>query len=83
MTVSQVRSWLLKCIVIGLGIMVYSMVMLLFFSDIVFSIHQQIFDISREQFNGIIYGVMAAFKMAWLIVFVIPYLAIMWHEKDR
>jgi len=51
-------------------------------SDWAYSIHSLIFDISRANFDMIIYAFLGFFKMAWLVLFVIPYFAIIWSEKS-
>ena len=81
MNLLKVKDILLKCIIIGFGVLIYTMVMILFFGDFAFSIHHMMFDITREQFNVMIYAFMGVFKVLWLMMFVMPYLAIIWSEK--
>ncbi|RAP24618.1 hypothetical protein DID73_01415 [Candidatus Marinamargulisbacteria bacterium SCGC AG-343-K17] len=81
MTKHQLKEILIKGTLIGLGILLYSTVMVTFFADFAFSIHDMMFDISREQFNFSVYLMMGVFKLMWLVVFVIPYFAIVWSEK--
>ena len=81
MNLLKVKDILLKCIIIGFGVLIYTMVMIFFFGDFAFSIHHMMFDITREQFNVMIYAFMGVFKVLWLVIFVMPYLAIIWSEK--
>ena len=82
MTKKELKEIFFKGILIGLGILLYSTVMVTFFADFAFSIHHMMFDISREQFNFSVYIMMGIFKLMWLVVFVIPYFAIVWSERN-
>ena len=81
MTTTQFKKILFKGVIIGLGIIGYMVIIDLFFSDIVFSIHHHMFNISRETFNNMMYMFIGGFKIIWLVTFVIPYIAIIWSEK--
>ena len=78
----ELKDILFKSLIIGGGILVYSTIMVTFLSDWAYSIHSLIFDISRANFDMIIYAFLGFFKMAWLVLFVIPYFAIIWSEKS-
>lgn len=81
MTKKEIKNILLKSVVIGFGILVYSSIMTIFFADFAYAIHQMMFDISRSQFNAITYAFIGLFKIVWIVFFVIPYIAILWSEK--
>ena len=49
--------------------------------DWAFSIHHAMFDITRHQFDIMVYGFIGIFKTMWIGLFVIPYIAIRWSEK--
>ena len=83
MTRLQLKQLLLKGALIGLGILLYSTVMVLFFADFAFSMHHMMFDISREHFNISMYAFIGIFKLMWMVIFVIPYFAIVWSETKE
>jgi hypothetical protein len=45
--------------------------------------HAQWFDLSYHEFELFQYGAMIFFKLCLLIFFLIPYLAIKWHEYSK
>tara|TARA_Y100000589_G_C26859739_1_gene509459 strand:- start:86 stop:334 length:249 start_codon:yes stop_codon:yes gene_type:complete len=81
MTKEEIKNVLRKSIIIGFGILAYSSIMTIFFADVTYDIHQMLFDISRVQFNAIVYAFIGLFKLFWMVLFVIPYIAILWSEK--
>ena len=83
MTKKELKEIFFKGILIGLGILLYSTVMVTFFADFAFSMHHMMFDISREQFNFSVYIMIGIFKLMWLVVFVIPYIAIRWNGPNK
>ena len=53
MTKKEIKNILLKSVVIGFGILVYSSIMTIFFADFAYAIHQMMFDISGSETKGL------------------------------
>jgi len=77
----NIKDIVLKCSIIGFGVLLYSSLMVTLLGDWAFSIHHAMFDITRHQFDIMVYGFIGIFKTMWIGLFVIPYIAIRWSEK--
>ena len=76
MTLEIIRNALGWCTIINAAVL---MIWLLFFMagrDWIYRIHSRWFRISEEKFDGIHYAGMAYFKMAILVLNLVPYLAL-------
>ncbi len=81
MNLSILKRLLFKCSVLGFGLLIYSTIAVYFLNDVAYAIHSQMFNVSKQHFNDSIYSFITFFKMLWLILFVIPYLALIWEER--
>tara|TARA_A100001015_G_scaffold205127_1_gene229333 strand:- start:109 stop:360 length:252 start_codon:yes stop_codon:yes gene_type:complete len=81
MNVLNLKRLLFKCVILGFGILIYSTIMSYVLFDFAYAIHSHIFNISKEHFTNSMYSFITFFKMLWLILFVIPYLALIWDER--
>ena len=66
----------LRCFVLAVCLLLLWFVFFLVGADWAYSIHSRWFDISRHEFTLMYYYVMAFFKMASFLFFLIPYIAI-------
>lgn len=65
-----------RCVVIGVLILLVAFGMVLVGDDLVYSIHGKWFDITRHEFQVIVYCTLALAKTCVAIFFLIPWLSI-------
>lgn len=63
-------------VLIGLGLLIYSAVMTILFSDFAYSIHTLLYEMPRDAWQQMMFLAMAIMKIMWLMIFVIPYISI-------
>ena len=76
MTLEMVRNALAWCTVLNFGVLLLWAILFLLAHDWVYHIHGSMFAISREQFDAIHYGGMAAYKLGIILLNLVPYLAL-------
>ena len=76
MTMEIVRDTLAWCAVINLGLLLWWFLFLTVAHDWTYRLHGKWFKMSRENFDAIHYGGMAAFKLGILLFNLVPYLAL-------
>lgn len=67
---------LIRAFCIGLIILFVWFIFFLFCSDFAFDLHSEIFEITRKDFNRVNYYGMTFMKLALLIFFLLPYIAV-------
>jgi hypothetical protein len=67
---------LLKCIFLGFGLLLFWFIVVLVAGDIAFEIHSKIFDITRHDYDLLMYWGMGLTKIFILVFFVIPFIAV-------
>jgi hypothetical protein len=77
MDVFAIREFLLWCTIINMGLLVYWWLMFSFAHDWVMRFHGRWFTLSVEQFDGIHYAGMAAFKLMIFVFNLVPYFALL------
>ncbi|MDC0036985.1 hypothetical protein OAJ27_01915 [bacterium] len=63
-------------VIIGFGILVYSLVMVWLFPGFAYAVTSFIFPISEVDYHVLYLTCIGVFKMLWLLFFVIPYCSI-------
>jgi hypothetical protein len=76
MTLETLRTFLLVSLGIAYALLVVWFAVLLFAHDAMYRLHSRWFGLSRETFDAIQYAGIAAFKIAALLLFAIPWLAL-------
>jgi hypothetical protein len=76
MEISILKSFLLWCSIINGGMLLLSSLMLVCAGGLVYTIHSKLFGISRDAFNIMIYCFIGVYKMLWLTLNVVPYVAL-------
>ena len=76
MTLEVVRDALGWCCVINFGFLMWWSLLFMFAHDWMYRMHGRWFKLSVEQFDGIHYGGLAFYKVAILMLNVVPYLAL-------
>jgi hypothetical protein len=67
---------LLRCVVIGILILLLTFAMVLVAGDAVHSIHSKWFDVTRHEFDVIVYCSLALGKTCVALFFLVPWLSI-------
>jgi len=76
MTFEVIRSALLWCSVINVGLLLYSFLMFITAHGWIYRIHSKWYHISPEQFDTIWYGLMGGYKICIFVFNIVPLLAL-------
>ena len=76
MDVAAVRGFFMWCTVINGGMLVFSSVMCILAGNWVYQVQRKWFPISREAFNIVIYCFLGLFKIFFLTLSLVPYIAL-------
>ena len=76
MTLETIRDALGWCAVINIGILMLWFLFFAFAHDWMFRLHSRWFKLTVEQFDAIHYLGMAVFKIGFLLLNLVPYLAL-------
>lgn len=77
MSVEMVRSALLWCLAINMGLLLWWFVMFALAHDWIYRLHGKWFKLTQEQFDAIHYAGMAFFKVCIFIFNIAPYIALL------
>jgi len=67
---------LIRCFVLAVCLLLFSFVFYLLAGDWAYCVHSKWFDLTRQDFDLMYYYVLASFKIAAFLFFLIPYIAI-------
>ena len=76
MSISSASGVLLWCTVINFGVLLWWFLLFRLAHDWLYRLHGRWFRLSREQFDAIHYAGMAAYKIAILLLNLVPYVAL-------
>jgi hypothetical protein len=76
MDIQQLTDFFMWCSIIDGGILLYWTMWLLFAPGLVYKIQVYFFPMSRETFNIVMYGFLGAFKLAFIMLNLVPYIAL-------
>lgn len=76
MTLETALAFLLWSALINYGILLMWFLMLHFAHDWLYQLHSRWFRLSVETFDAIHYGAMAIYKVAVVVLFLVPYVAL-------
>lgn len=76
MDIDTLRSFFGWCSVINMGLMFWWFGWLIFGRGFVYRMHTRWFRLSEERFDEIHYGAMAGFKLAIILLNVVPWIAL-------
>lgn len=82
-TLDAVANILLRSFLITVGAMLFTWLVWLFASDFVYSIHSQMIDLTRMEFDIFFLYSMTSLKGLNVIFFLFPFLAIKWFLRGR
>lgn len=75
-TLETIAKVLIRAFWLGVGFMILTMVLSLLMNDWAYQIHSKLFDITKHDFDVMIYGWLGSLKIIVTLFFLIPYLAI-------
>jgi len=78
-----VAGILVRCFLGGMGLLMVWFAMFVFAGDGIYQVHSRWFQIPRETFDAIHYAVMAATKIAIVLFFLLPCIAIKLVSQKR
>lgn len=76
MDLHQLTAFFMWCSIINGGLLVFWTLWLLLAPDLVYRIQTTFFPMSRDSFNLMMYGFLGAFKLAFILLNLVPYLAL-------
>ncbi len=76
MTIDKLTELLMWCSIINIAILLIWWVFICFARDMIHRVHGRWFRLSPQEFDAIHYKVMAQYKMAFIILNVVPYIAL-------
>ena len=76
MTIEMMRAALGWCSIINMGLLLWWFLLLMFAHDWVYRFHSKWFKLSVESFDAIHYAGIAFFKIAVLVLNIVPYFAL-------
>lgn len=77
MDVESIRLFFMWCMILNVGLLLFSALMCICARDWIYGIHNQLFGISREAFNVAIYSFIGLYKILVIVFNVIPYVALL------
>jgi len=82
-TFDAIASILLRCFIITVGAMVFTWVVWLALGDVVYSIHNQMYEITRREFDLYFLYTMTFLKALNILFFGIPFVAIKMYLRGK
>lgn len=79
----QALKELLKwCTIINVSLLLISSLMLMLAADFVYGVHGQLFHMTKESFDVVIYSLLGGYKILILVFNLVPYVALQIIEKN-
>jgi hypothetical protein len=72
-TLTEFFKW---CTLINIALLIFSAVMIMVASDLIYSVHGHLFNLPRETFDVVLYAFLGAYKIAILVLNLVPYAAL-------
>lgn len=76
MDIQKLISFFKWCTIINGVLLVYSVIMLVWLPDFIYDFHGQMFSLSRESFDVIIYAFIGLYKIFFIVFNVVPWAAL-------
>ena len=81
--VDGIAGILIRCLLGGMALLVVWFAMFVFAGDWIYQVHSRWFQIPRQTFDAIHYAGMAVTKIAIILFFLLPWIAIKLASKKR
>ena len=82
-TLHAIADILLRCFFITVGAMLFTWVVSFVLGDLIYSIHAQMLEITRKEFDLFFLYVMTIMKGLNVLFFLFPFVAIKWYLRGR
>jgi len=76
MDLLTIRSALMWCAIINYIVLLIWFALMLFAHDAFYRIHSRFFSITAEQFDVVMYGSMAVYKIGLILLNLVPFIAL-------
>lgn len=76
MGVMMFKNFLLWNFIINIGLLLWWFLFIVFAGNFVYKMHNKFIPVTREHFNSIHYAGIAVYKIANLVLFLVPYIVI-------
>ena len=76
MTIDELTRFLGWCSALNLGILLVWTFAMLGAGERIYRLHSKWFPIPRDRFYTVIYALLGLFKMGWILLNLVPYLAL-------
>jgi hypothetical protein len=76
MDIQTVREFFMWCTIINAALLVFSFLMCASAGGWIYRMHSQCFPMSRETFNVAVYSFLGVYKMLFIALNLVPYLAL-------
>ena len=78
-----IAAILIRCFVITVGAMLFTWLVVFILGDVIFSIYNQLMEISRKEFDLFFLYTMTFLKALNILFFGIPFVAIKWYLRGN
>ena len=82
-TLDATADILLRCFVITVGAMLFVWMVSFMLGDVIYSIHSQLIEISRREYDLFFLYTMTFLKALNILFFGIPFVAIKWYLRGK
>ena len=82
-TLNAIANILLRCFVITVGAMLFTWLIVFILGDVIFSIYNQLMEISSNEFDLFFLYTMTFLKALNILFFGIPFVAIKWYLRGN
>ena len=82
-TLDAIADILLRCFLITVGAMLITWGVSLVLGDVIYSIHAQLIEITRKEFDLFFLYVMTIMKGLNVLFFLFPFVAIKWYLRGK
>jgi len=82
-TFNAIANILLRCFLIAVGAMIFTWAVWLMLGDVIHSIHSQMYEITRREFDLYFLYTMTFLKALNILFFGIPFVAIKWYLRGN
>ncbi|MHC4737473.1 MAG: DUF6868 family protein [Planctomycetota bacterium] len=76
MDIERFRAFFMWCTILNVALLLLSSLFCVCAGDWVYQIHSKLFSIPREAFNVAIFSFIALYKMLFIVLNLIPYIAL-------
>ena len=76
MDIQMLTPFFMWCTILNFGFLMLSFLFLAFAGDLVYKTHSRWFPMPRETFNVALYSFLGVYKIAWLVLNVVPWVAL-------